>query len=307
MTIDQREDFIVVAKHQNITRSAIEVHTSQPSLSTRIASLEKEVGCPLFERSNSGIKLNESGRIFLDHAQRIIALYHEGIRKSRQAKKVTPVKVVLDLASDYAQALPDSSEMPFKIVELEIDRPAIDAVASGYVDVAINSDYSQIPEFTAEAQRLGVTYIPIGMGSCFLAMKASNPLANKAALQRADLNGMTITVSAAHFDRWSKAVRYIIGPDVHLNFKLFQAGSYGDIALSDFEDALYICELNSTRSILERRRDIVVHDLLDGKPMTFPTALVCRTKDYLDGEENVGRFIRTFLNNQTKYEKENDQ
>lgn len=298
MKIDQLKDFIVVAKHQNITRSAAEIHTSQPSLSMRIASIEKEVGCPLFERSNNGLKLNESGRVFLDYAQQIVALYHEGIRKSYQARKVTPVRIALNLTSIYSQALPDPAEMPFRIVELDINSPAVDAVASSKVDIAIDSDYSQIPELLEEALRLHITYIPIGKGANFLAMMADNPLAQKADLRRADLDGTTVIVnSGAHLDRWSKVIQYLVGPNVHLSFKLNQTESYGDAALTDFEDAIYICGSDSTRSILKRRRDVMVYDLLDGKPITFPTALICRTGDYLDKDKSVGRFVQEFLNN----------
>ena len=41
----------------------------------------------------------------------------------------------------------------------------------------------------------------------------------------------------------------------------------------------------------------MVYDLLDGKPITFPTALICRTGDYLDKDKSVGRFAQEFLNN----------
>lgn len=208
------------------------------------------------------------------------------------------MRIALNLTSIYSQALPDPAEMPFRIVELDINSPAVDAVASSKVDIAIDSDYSQIPELLEEAQRLHITYIPIGRGANFLAMMAGNPLAQKADLQRADLDGTTVIVnSGAHLDRWSQVIKHLVGPNIRLSFKLNQTESYGDAALTDFENAIYICGSDSTRSILKRRRDVVVYDLLDGKPITFPTALICRTKDYLNKDQSVGKFIRTFLNN----------
>ncbi|MBS5449641.1 MAG: LysR family transcriptional regulator [Coriobacteriia bacterium] len=296
MKIEQLKDYIVVAKRRNITRSAAELHTSQPSLSMRISSIEKEIGCPLFERSNNGLELNESGRVFLDHAQRLVTLYEEGVRKARLARGVETVRIAVDLSTDLARALPSSAEMPFRIIELDINSPAVDAVALGQIDLAVESDYSCIPVLCDEASRLGITYLPVGQGSNFLAMMRSHPLAEKSELRRADLDGQTVVVnSGMHLDRWSKAIQHIIGPEIRLKFRLNQVGSYGDAALADFGDAIYICGSSSSRPVLERREDVVVFDALDGRPIMFPTALVCRAADLEDDGGAVGRFARAFV------------
>ena len=50
MELLQLRYFCVVAKHQNMTKAAAELMISQPALSKTIASLEKELGTPLFVR-----------------------------------------------------------------------------------------------------------------------------------------------------------------------------------------------------------------------------------------------------------------
>jgi DNA-binding transcriptional LysR family regulator len=63
--------FQVVAIHEHMTRAAEELHITQPALSIMISRLEAELGVPLFKRENRGIKLNEFGKAYLKHVNRI--------------------------------------------------------------------------------------------------------------------------------------------------------------------------------------------------------------------------------------------
>ncbi|MBR2834877.1 MAG: LysR family transcriptional regulator [Coriobacteriales bacterium] len=297
MKIDLLEDFVHVAKRQNITKSAAEIHTSQPALSVRISSLEKELGCELFTRTNSGIELNESGRVFLSYAQKIIDLYHEGVQKCYKARKLNPIRLYMDVNSGLLDALPPQNEIPYRFIELGINEPAVDAIIQGTVDVALDSNYSLIPELNKEAIDTGILYFPLAnqKASCFIAMMKTHPLASKAALSHADFQGQTIVInSGAHFDRWSKAVQYMIGDDIKLNFKMNQFLSYTDVILADYEDAIYICG-SSASDALARRTDVAVYHLVNGEPITFPSALICREQDYKNPYSTVCLFIQRFL------------
>lgn len=64
--------FQVVANNQHITRSAEQLHVSQPAISTVISRLEQELGTPLFERCGRTIALNTYGRVFLGYVNRIL-------------------------------------------------------------------------------------------------------------------------------------------------------------------------------------------------------------------------------------------
>ena len=57
MTIQQLRYAIAVAELGSITEAAKELHLSQPSLSTAIRDLEKEVGIQIFNRNRSGISI----------------------------------------------------------------------------------------------------------------------------------------------------------------------------------------------------------------------------------------------------------
>lgn len=66
--------FLVVAREQNMTRAAAELHISQPALSAQIAALEHQLGIKLFKRTNKSTLLTEDGILFRTRAQELIEL-----------------------------------------------------------------------------------------------------------------------------------------------------------------------------------------------------------------------------------------
>ncbi len=62
LTFRQIEVFTAVARHENYTRAAQELHLSQPAVSMQIRQLEQGIGLPLFEQIGKKIHLTEAGR-----------------------------------------------------------------------------------------------------------------------------------------------------------------------------------------------------------------------------------------------------
>ena len=66
--------FLAIAREENFTRAAEQLHVTQPTLSRQIADLEQELGVKLFIRSNHHIVLTEDGMILKRRAQEILSL-----------------------------------------------------------------------------------------------------------------------------------------------------------------------------------------------------------------------------------------
>lgn len=66
--------FLAIAREENFTRAAEQLHVTQPTLSRQIADLEQELGVKLFTRSNHHIVLTEDGMILKRRAQEILSL-----------------------------------------------------------------------------------------------------------------------------------------------------------------------------------------------------------------------------------------
>ncbi len=73
MELRQLRYFAAAARHAHFTRAAEELGIAQPALSQAIASLERELGVRLLERTNRRVSLTPAGSAFLTRASRIVA------------------------------------------------------------------------------------------------------------------------------------------------------------------------------------------------------------------------------------------
>ena len=68
---DDLRFFLAIAKTGSLTGAARGLRTSQPTVSRRLASIEKRLGVTLFERTRRGYELSQAGAEILDAAERI--------------------------------------------------------------------------------------------------------------------------------------------------------------------------------------------------------------------------------------------
>ena len=72
MTLQQLTYLVTVAECGNITEAAEKLFISQPSLSTAIHNLEKEMGVTAFMRSNKGVVATREGEELLSYARMLL-------------------------------------------------------------------------------------------------------------------------------------------------------------------------------------------------------------------------------------------
>lgn len=75
MTLIQLKYAITVAGQNSLNDAAKELFISQPSLSSAIRSLEKELGFEIFTRSKNGITVTTKGREFIGYAKSVMEQY----------------------------------------------------------------------------------------------------------------------------------------------------------------------------------------------------------------------------------------
>ena len=64
--------FRAVAEQASFSGAASQLHLTQPAVSKRIATLEQQLGCRLFDRIGRRVSLTEAGRALLPKARRIL-------------------------------------------------------------------------------------------------------------------------------------------------------------------------------------------------------------------------------------------
>lgn len=73
----QLEYFRKTAQLEHISKSADELHLTQPSLTMSIRKLEDELGVELFDRRGRGIVLNDFGKLFLERVNTIFSIIEQ--------------------------------------------------------------------------------------------------------------------------------------------------------------------------------------------------------------------------------------
>ncbi len=91
MTLHQLSVWVVVAKHQNVSKTADELHIRQPSVSIQIKRLEKEYGIKLYKvYPGKGIELYQAGRLLLKYAKLIllqVKTIEDKLKSSRKRRR----------------------------------------------------------------------------------------------------------------------------------------------------------------------------------------------------------------------------
>jgi DNA-binding transcriptional LysR family regulator len=155
MELDHVEAFVAIVRHGGFTRASAALHLSQPAISRRIRLLETELGAPLFERLPGGPLPTEAGRVFLPHAEALLASMRDGA-EAVAALEGESGAVTLALVGTLASTALTGRLKRFREEHPEVDlrvRTALSAEVSALVrrgDANLGLRYHGDPELDAE-------------------------------------------------------------------------------------------------------------------------------------------------------------
>ena len=137
--------FYYVAKYGNVTQAARVLLNNQPNLTRAVKTLESELGCPLFIRSNRGMKLTPEGERLLRHIRIAIENIEAGeaeIIESRNLERGSVFVAASEVAL-HCVLLPVLKKYRslYLGIKLKISNhstpQAIDAIKNGFADIAV--------------------------------------------------------------------------------------------------------------------------------------------------------------------------
>ena len=184
MELLQLRYFQKVAEMESITKASNYFSIPQPSMSQTIARLEKELDVKLFDRRKGKLFLNESGQTFLNFVNRALQELDNGIctvtektgviSGSIKVKVMENHRFILTCIPQFAQRYPD-------------------------VSISVSHGYYEDPDVTYDlcissqtAYRNMEAYRPLIKEQLVLAVHEDNPLAKRAVVSMADLEGQKI-------------------------------------------------------------------------------------------------------------------
>jgi DNA-binding transcriptional LysR family regulator len=145
ITLTQLTAFLAVVRDGSVTAAADQLIVTQPSVSSAIAALGKEVGCELFERAGRGIRLTDAGAAFVPYAEDVIGLLENGREAAREAAAVAARRLQIAAVTTAAESFVPSLMRAFSerhpAIELSLvvgnRQDVLDRVLTHRADVAI--------------------------------------------------------------------------------------------------------------------------------------------------------------------------
>lgn len=142
VSIQQIRIFLAAAQTGSFSQAAQKMYLTQPVVSKWIAKLERELGCKLFVRQGSGVKLTEEGETLVDGWKHLLNVYDDtlGALDRRSGKKRTLrvgiltqlrfVRSVAEIQQRFAEKHPDIDvvlevydfkELRYRLINGELD------------------------------------------------------------------------------------------------------------------------------------------------------------------------------------------
>jgi LysR family transcriptional regulator, low CO2-responsive transcriptional regulator len=188
ITVTQLVAFQAVTRGGSVTAAADELMVTQPSVSSAIAALAREVGCELFERAGRGIRLTEAGRAFAPYATDVIGLLESGRRAASEAAATVArrlrIAAVTTAAESFVPGLMQGFAERHPSVELTLAvgnrQQVLERLLRHQADVAISGKPPGDRRLTAE---------PLGENAIALISAPGDPAARGDALATAQLTG----------------------------------------------------------------------------------------------------------------------
>ena len=148
MELYQLHDFLCVAKYENISKAAQELHASQPAISKAIRALEDEMKVKLFDRNGKRLSLTRGGKILANRLKPLLEELDSAL-KEIQLQEHQNIETIRINALSGSIFLPDIIRI-FKKTEPNVFFEVMEKRESTCWDVCIRSVLPEISYNSAE-------------------------------------------------------------------------------------------------------------------------------------------------------------
>ncbi|BBP59324.1 LysR family transcriptional regulator [Pseudomonas sp. St316] len=147
MNLKFLETFVWVARLQSFSLTAEKMFSTQAAISSRIASLEEELGLRLFVRDSRGVSLTPEGLKVLDYAEQMLEVQRalkQSLDTTSPQQGLVRIGVMDTVIHTWLSPLMSMLMQAFPAVEIEITADAArnlcDQLQKGYLDIVFQTD-----------------------------------------------------------------------------------------------------------------------------------------------------------------------
>ncbi|MEP7104380.1 MAG: LysR family transcriptional regulator [Chloroflexota bacterium] len=191
------EGFLEVARLGSVSRAAEALYVTQPTLTARLHSLERDMGHELFVRTRHGMRLSDEGRALLPYAERAVRALRDGRRAIDDVSTGMAGQLVLGVAPHASTYLLPPALERFVAVHSRVEI----AVRTGHseeVQQMVLKDEVQLGIGRA-LKHPDVELIPFHEEELVLVVAPAHPFARRSDVAMADVGGQQLIM----FDRTS--------------------------------------------------------------------------------------------------------
>jgi len=199
--------FLAVAREENMTRAAEQLHVTQPTLSKALKALEDELGKKLFTRHSFSISLTEEGALLRDRAEDLVTMADKIEKEFRSLDDITGGDLYFGLAESYqirylARELRQLKEqypgLKYHITSGDTEQ-VTEKLDKGLLDFAVVCDAPNAGKYES---------IPFPEGDTWgLILPADAPLCQRESIRIDDLAGLPLFTSRQGWEgdikRWA--------------------------------------------------------------------------------------------------------
>jgi molybdate transport repressor ModE-like protein len=142
-----------VARRGSFSAAADALYLSQSAVSQQVATLEREVGMSLLDRTNGGPKLTDAGRTLVDHGEAAIARLEEaeqevaaiaGLEGGELRIASFPTASAVLLTEALAEFSASHPKVRLSVTEAEPEE-SLPMLHAAEIDLALTFDYTTLP------------------------------------------------------------------------------------------------------------------------------------------------------------------
>jgi DNA-binding transcriptional LysR family regulator len=145
ITLTQLTAFLAVVRGGSVTAAAEELFVTQPSISSAVAALGRELDCELLERAGRGVRLTAAGAAFAPYASDVLGLLDNGrtaaLEASAAAARTLEIAAVTTAAESFVPGMMRSFSERHPDIDLTLvvgnRQDVLERVSSHSADVAI--------------------------------------------------------------------------------------------------------------------------------------------------------------------------
>lgn len=204
------ETFYMTAKAGSFQKASEQLFVSSTALIKQINQLEKNTGLTLFRRTNKGLELTDSGKIFFDASEKILHDYYDALQKAQNVNEKQQHVVRIGISqinpfrsfSDVFNCSPKFFSFIARVVPISAEyKEFTEHLRTLGADVDIIPYFCGHEGLSAVCQTHCLARLPLRVQ-----VPEQHPLAGKKMLTYDDLNGQDIVTISSDANRFYREI-----------------------------------------------------------------------------------------------------